>query len=212
MHVWTSAISCLAIWCLNYNWHSPLTLQSTIPYPVVCIGNILSSKIWFYVSLLPPSPPASFVAASLTSCSLPDNREQPRPVFSATPQPRVFAVRMNCEPSRASAPWRTSTATICGQCSLPDRGHLRPGFPAGPQPRERMPGRMSEDMPERLLEWTAEDLSERMYERMSLDMSERVSQERSESMSGPCCLYVRVVSHVSAGQCWGITLKSALGI
>ena len=40
---------------------------------------------------------------------------------------------------------------------------------------------------------------ERMYERMSLDMSERVSQERSESMSGPCCLYVRVVSHVSTG-------------
>ena len=45
-------------------------------------------------------------------CSLPGlNREPLRPVFPAAPQQR---------PPAASAPCRTSTATCCAQCSLPD--------------------------------------------------------------------------------------------
>ena len=45
-------------------------------------------------------------------CSLPDlNREYPRPVFPAGPQPR---------PSTPSVPCRTSTASIHAKCSLPD--------------------------------------------------------------------------------------------
>ena len=59
-------------------------------------------------------------------CSLPDlNREYPRPVFPAGPQPR---------PSPPSVPCRTSTTTIHAQCSLPDlnREYPRQVFPAGP--------------------------------------------------------------------------------
>ena len=66
-------------------------------------------------------------------CSLPDlNREYPRPVFPAGPQPR---------PSTPSVPCRTSTTTIPAQCSLPDlnHDHPRPVFPAGPQPRVSTP-------------------------------------------------------------------------
>ena len=59
-------------------------------------------------------------------CSLSDlNREYPRPVFPAGPQPR---------PSPPSVPCRTSTTTIHAQCSLPDlnREYPRQVFPAGP--------------------------------------------------------------------------------
>ena len=66
-------------------------------------------------------------------CALPDlNREYPRPVFPAGPQPRV---------SPPSVPCRTSTTTIHAQCSLPDlnHDHPRPVFPAGPQPRPSPP-------------------------------------------------------------------------
>ena len=68
-------------------------------------------------------------SSSSSSSSLPDlNREQPRPVFPARPQPR---------PSEPSVRCRTSTAIIWAQSSLPDlnRDHGRPVFPAGPQPR-----------------------------------------------------------------------------
>ena len=58
-------------------------------------------------------------------------RQPPCPVFPAGPalqRPR---------PSGRSVPCRTSTATLCGQCSLPDLNGdlLCPAFPAGPQPR-----------------------------------------------------------------------------
>ena len=59
-------------------------------------------------------------------CSLPDlNRDHPRPVFPAGPQPR---------PSTPSVPCRASTTTIHAQCSLPDlnREYPRQVFPAGP--------------------------------------------------------------------------------
>ena len=63
------------------------------------------------------------------------NREPPCPVFLAGPalqRPR---------PSGRSVPCRTSTATCCAQCSLPDlnRDHLRSVFPAGPQLRPAVP-------------------------------------------------------------------------
>ena len=93
-------------------------------------------------------------------------------MFPAGPQPR---------PSEPSVPCRTSTATISGQCSLPDlnrnrlaqcslpglnRDHLRPAFPAGPQSRDRM----SEDMSERMPGDMPEGMSERMSEDMSWDL------------------------------------------
>ena len=59
-------------------------------------------------------------------CSLPDlNRDHPRPVFPAGPQPR---------PATPTVPCRTSTTTIHAQCSLPDlnREYPRQVFPAGP--------------------------------------------------------------------------------
>ena len=87
--------------------------------------------------LLPPSAAFRLLRTSTTTihakCSLPDlNRENPRQVFPARPQPRE---------STPSVPCRTSTATIHAQCSLPDlnRDHPRPVFPAGPQPRESTP-------------------------------------------------------------------------
>ena len=48
--------------------------------------------------------------------------------FATGPQPRSSA---------PSVRYRTSTAIICAQCSLPDlnRNHLRPVFAADPQPR-----------------------------------------------------------------------------
>ena len=56
----------------------------------------------------------------------------PRPVFPVGPQLR---------PAVPSVPCRTSTATLCGQCSVPDlnRDPLRPVFPAGPQLRPAVP-------------------------------------------------------------------------
>ena len=88
---------------------------------------------------------------------------------SAGPQPR---------PPEPSVPCRTSTATLCAQCSLPDlnRDSLRSVFPAGPRPRDRMSERMSEDMSERM----SGDMSERMSDRMSGDMSERMSDNMPE--------------------------------
>ena len=81
--------------------------------------------------------PQCFCRTSTTiihvQCSLPDlNREYPRPVFPAGPQPR---------PSMLSVPCRTSTTTIHAQCSLPDlnHDHPRPVFPTGPQPRVSPP-------------------------------------------------------------------------
>ena len=100
----------------------------------------------FYVSWLPPAascrllPPSAAFRLLRTStttihakCSLPDlNRDQPRQVFPAGPQPRE---------STPSVPCRTSTARIHAKCSLPNlnRDHPRPVFPAGPQPRESTP-------------------------------------------------------------------------
>ena len=79
---------------------------------------------------------------------------------SAGPQLRLSALGVPC---------RTSTATLCPQCSLPDlnRDSLRSVFPAGPQPQDRM----------------SEGMSERMSDRMSVDMSERMSSEMSSEMS-----------------------------
>ena len=60
------------------------------------------------------------------------NRDHPRPVFPAGPQPRA---------PDASVPHRTSTATIHAQCSLPDlnRELQTQVFPAVPQPRPTAP-------------------------------------------------------------------------
>ena len=61
--------------------------------------------------------------------SLPDlHRDRLRSVSLAGPPPPSFAL---------SVPCRTSTATICAQCSLPglNCGSLRAVFRAGPQPR-----------------------------------------------------------------------------
>ena len=94
----------------------------------------------FYVSPCPPpSPPLPprppLVTATIcVQFSLPDLNlvllycDYLCPVVSAGPQPR---------PSVASVPCQTSTATICGQCSLLDLNcdHSRPVFPAGPPPR-----------------------------------------------------------------------------
>ena len=161
----------------------------------------------FYVSWLPPPaascrlmpPPAAFrllrtsTARIHAKCSLPDlNRENPRQVFPAGPQPR---------PSTPSVPCRTSTATIHTQCSLPDlnRENPRQVFPAGPHPPERMPkdmpdrmpdrtsdrvpDRMSEDMPDRMSEDMPDRMSEDMTDRMSADMPDRMSEDTPDRMS-----------------------------
>ena len=92
--------------------------------------------LFFFLVLL-PRPPSS---PSSSCCPVPSvsrqppcpesagNRDHRRSVFPAGPQPR---------PSVLSVPSRTSTATICTQCSLPDlnRDHLCSVFQAGPQPR-----------------------------------------------------------------------------
>ena len=78
-------------------------------------------------------------------CSLPDlNREYPRLVFPAGPQPRprpMFPAGPQPRPSTPSVPCRTSTATISAKCCRPDldRDHPRPD-------------RMSECMPNRMPE------------------------------------------------------------
>ena len=58
-------------------------------------------------------------------CSLPDlNRDHPRPVFPAGPQPRSSTPSVPCRTSttiiHGSVPCRTSTAGIHAKCSLPD--------------------------------------------------------------------------------------------
>ena len=105
-------------------------------------------------------------------CSLPDlNRDHPRPMFPAGPQPRV---------SPPSVPCRTSTATIHAQCSLPDlnREYPRPVFPAGPQRDFQMSEKMSDRMPDRM----PDRMSEEMPDRMSEDMPERMSEDMSDRM------------------------------
>ena len=109
-------------------------------------------------------------------CSLPDlNRDHPRPMFPAGPQPRV---------SPPSVPCRTSTATIHAQCSLPDlnREYPRPVFPAGPQRDFQMSEKMSDRMPDRMSEEMPDRMSEDMPERMSEDMSDRMPDRMPEYM------------------------------
>ena len=113
----------------------------------------------FYVSWLPPSAAFRLLRTSTTTihakCSLPDlNRENPRQVFPAGPQPRE---------STPSVPCRTSTATIHAQCSLPDLNRENPSqvFPAGPQPPERTP----KDMPDRMPDRTSDRVPDRMPEK-----------------------------------------------
>ena len=118
-------------------WSKFLNLLFAIFFPTCQVR-----VVRFYVSWLPPAascrllpPSAAFrlLRTSTAKCSLPDlNRENPRPVFPAGPQPR---------PSTPSVPCRTSTATIHAKCPLPDlnRDHPRPVFPAGPQPRPSTP-------------------------------------------------------------------------
>ena len=83
----------------------------------------------------PPQP--SFLVVVLSALY----REPPCPVFPAGPDHlrSVFPAGPQPQPPgpALSVPCRTSTATICAQCSLPDlsRDHLRSVFPAGPQPR-----------------------------------------------------------------------------
>ena len=88
-------------------------------------------------------------------------------MFPAGHQPR---------PSVASVPRRTSTATIRGQCSLPDLNREAEDLP------DRTPERMSEDIPERMSEEMPERMSEEMPERMSGGLSERMSESISEDM------------------------------
>ena len=113
--------------------------------------------------------------------------------------------------SASSSASSSSTATMC-ECSLPDlnRDHLRPVFPAGPQPRssaanvpyrtstatnvkryarqnagkrsEDVPQKMSEDMAERVSNRMSEDVPERVSDRMSEDVPERLSEKMSEDM------------------------------
>ena len=89
---------------------------------------------------------------------------------------------LNRDHLRSSVPCRTSTATICAQRSLPDlnRAYLRSVFPAGPQPRDRMSG----DMSERMSETMSEDMSERMSDRMSERLSDRMSEPYSMHSKG----------------------------
>ena len=104
-------------------------------------------------------------------CSLPDlnrdpprpvffapglNRDHPRPVFSAGPQPR----------SAASLPCRTSAQRRLS-CDMADR----------------IPQRMSEEVPERILGTMSEDMADRIPERMSKDARERLSERMSEEMT-----------------------------
>ena len=72
------------------------------------------------------------------------NREYPRQVFPAGPQPRDSTPSVPCRTSTTTIHakfGRTSTARIHAKCSLPDlnRDHPRPVFPARPQPRESTP-------------------------------------------------------------------------
>ena len=63
------------------------------------------------------------------------NRERRRSAFAVASQPRLFAHNIPCRALTATiCAQRTSTATLCGQHSLPDldRDPLRPAFPAGP--------------------------------------------------------------------------------
>ena len=94
-----------------------------------------------------PSVPCRTSTARIhAKCSLPDlNRDHPRQVFPAGPQPenprQVFPARPQPRPSTPSVPCRTSTARIHAKCSLPDlnRENPRQVFPAGPQPRPSTP-------------------------------------------------------------------------
>ena len=103
--------SCSCFCCCCWLWLLLLLLFPTRQ------GRVLR----FYVSLLLP-PSFSFLLRS-PRCQI-QNCEPPSPVC----QPRASAT---------SVPCRTSTASLCDQCSLPDlnREHLRGVFPAGPQPR-----------------------------------------------------------------------------
>ena len=63
-------------------------------------------------------------ATICVQCSLPDlHRDHPRPVFTrtatATLMRPVFPAGPQLRPAVPSVPCRTSTATICAQCSLP---------------------------------------------------------------------------------------------
>ena len=137
--------------CANSRW--PTQTYTKNPSKTFFFPTCQVRVVRFYVSWLPPAascrllpppavslPPSAAFRLLRTStttihakCSLPDlNRENPRPVFPAGPQPR---------PSTPSVPCRTSTATIHAKCSLPDlnRENPRPVFPAGPQPRPSTP-------------------------------------------------------------------------
>ena len=99
---------------------SPLLSSPLLSSPPLS-SPLLSSPL---LSSHPPPPPPAQPRSTLSvpcrtstttipaQCSLPDlNREYPRPVFPAGPQPR---------PSTPSVPCRTSTASIHAKCSLPD--------------------------------------------------------------------------------------------
>ena len=145
---------------------------------------------------LPPSllpPPLRCRAVRPQVRALPDlNRDPLRRVFSAGPPPRSSA---------ASVPCRTSTASLCGQCSLPDLNCdlLCPVFFAGPQP-----GPSAASVPCRTSTATCcaqcslPDLNRdhlrsvfpagpQPRDRMSEDMSERTSERMSEDCLQSVC-------------------------
>ena len=115
------------------------------------------------------------------------HREPLGPVLPVGPQPRAPVL---------SVPCRTSTATICAQCSLPDLNReiecqkecqkvcQKDSERMSEDMPERMSGRMSGDMPERMRDRMSGDLSERMSEDLSERMSDRMSEDMSERMSG----------------------------
>ena len=128
----------------------------------------------FYVSLFPPStllPPSSSYSSLRCQTSTASGDVPSRGRWSLP--------HLKPRPSAASVAGRTSTA------------HLRPVFPAGPQPRlsdssgpcqtsassrDRTPQRMSEDVSERMSEERPERLSEDMSERMSEDVLQSVCE------------------------------------
>ena len=105
-------VSCLLLLVLSSSSFPPP------PPPVVSVGpqprpSMLSVPCRTSTTTIHISVPCRTSTMTIHAhCSLPDlNREYPRPVFPAGPQPR---------PSPPSVPCRTSTATSRSQWALPD--------------------------------------------------------------------------------------------
>ena len=81
--------------------------------------SLLFFLLLFFFLVLLPRPPSSPVSRQPPCPVSAGNRDHRRSVYPAGPQPR---------PSVLSVPSRTSTATICTQCSLPDLDRDRSNF------------------------------------------------------------------------------------